>query len=86
MTAYHKGIDIAADAGTSIVAATDGEVIIARYSSSYGNYIMLQKGEVKTVYAHCQELLVEVRKHSYKRTRNSKSWCDRRCNWCTFAL
>ena len=61
MTAYHKGIDIGADTGTPIYASTDGEVVIARESPSYGKYIMLQNGEVKTVYAHCNELLVGVR-------------------------
>lgn len=58
ITAYHKGIDIGADTGTKIFAATDGEVIIAKDSPSYGNYIMLQNNEVKTVYAHCNKLFV----------------------------
>ena len=62
ITAYHKGIDIAADIGTSIVSATDGEVVISKYSPSYGNYVMIQKEEVKTVYAHCSERLVSVRR------------------------
>lgn len=62
ITAYHKGIDIGANTGTPIYASTDGEVIIARDSPSYGKYIMLQNNEVKTVYAHCNELLVGVRR------------------------
>lgn len=62
MSTYHKGIDIAAVTGTSIVAATDGTVIISKSSSSYGNYIMIENGEVKTVYAHCSKLLVPVRR------------------------
>lgn len=62
MTAYHKGIDVGADTGTPIYSATDGEVVIARESPSYGKYIMLQNGEVKTVYAHCSKLLVGVRR------------------------
>lgn len=61
ITPDHKGVDIAADMGKAIVASTDGEVIISKYSSSYGNYIMIQNQEVKTVYAHCSELLVNVR-------------------------
>lgn len=72
MTAYHKGIDIGADTGTPIYAATDGEVVIARESPSYGKYIMLQNNEVKTVYAHCSELLVGIRRQSVKRTRDRK--------------
>lgn len=76
VTAYHKGIDIAANTGEIINAATDGEVVISRYSSSYGNYIMIQNNEVKTVYAHCSELLVSVRRYNYPRSRNSKSWSN----------
>lgn len=62
MTAYHKGIDIAINTGTPVKASTEGEVIISKYSPSYGNYIMLQTGEIKTVYAHCSELLVKERR------------------------
>lgn len=62
VSAYHKGIDIAANTGTSIVASTDGKVIISKYSSSYGNYIMIENGEVRTVYAHCSKLLVGIRR------------------------
>ncbi len=62
ITAYHKGIDIAVDTGTKIVAATEGEVVIARSSASYGNYVMIQNNEIKTVYAHCSKLLVNVRR------------------------
>ena len=47
---------------TPIYASTDGDVIISRNSPTYGNYIMLQNGEVKTVYAHCSALLAKVRR------------------------
>lgn len=77
VTAYHKGIDIGANTGTSIVASTEGDVIISKYSPSYGNYVMIQNNEVKTVYAHCNELLVSVRRKSKPRSRNCKS----RSNW-----
>ena len=51
----HHGIDIAlpggALAGAPIVAAADGEVIISRYSSSAGNWIILYHGNsTYTVY------------------------------------
>ena len=50
----HKGIDISASTGASIVAAADGEVVIATYSYSAGNYIMIDHGGgVSTVYMHC---------------------------------
>ena len=55
----HQGIDISAPTGTSIVAAAAGEVVIATYSSSAGNYVMLSHGGgVYTVYMHASSLLV----------------------------
>ena len=55
----HQGIDISASTGASIVAAADGEVVIATYSYSAGNYIMIDHGGgVSTVYMHCSQLLV----------------------------
>ena len=59
----HHGIDIAlpggALAGADIVAAADGEVVIARTSTSAGNWIVLYHGNsTYTVYMHCQRLLV----------------------------
>ncbi len=74
VSTYHKGIDIGANTGTSVVASTKGKVVISRNSQSYGNYIMIEEGEIKTVYAHCSELLVPVRSRSYTRTRNCKGW------------
>ncbi|MBO5071109.1 MAG: peptidoglycan DD-metalloendopeptidase family protein, partial [Roseburia sp.] len=40
----HKGIDIGAAYGADIVAAADGTVITATYSSSAGNYVMIDHG------------------------------------------
>lgn len=55
----HKGIDIGAGTGAAIVAAADGDVVIATYSYSAGNYIMIDHGGgVSTVYMHCSQLLV----------------------------
>ena len=57
----HKGIDIGAPTGTNIVAAASGSVIVAGYSSSAGNYIMISHGDgIYTVYMHCSKLLVSV--------------------------
>ena len=56
----HKGLDIGASTGADIIAAADGEVVIATYSYSAGNYIMLDHGGgVSTVYMHCSQLLVK---------------------------
>ena len=55
----HQGIDISASTGASIVAAADGTVVIATYSYSAGNYIMIDHGGgVSTLYAHMSGLAV----------------------------
>ena len=57
----HKAVDIGASTGTDIIAAADGQVSIATYSASAGNYIMLNHGGgVTTVYMHCSKLLVSA--------------------------
>ena len=56
----HKGIDIPAPSGSSIVAAADGKVVISTYSYSAGNYIMIDHGGgLTTVDMHCSQLLVK---------------------------
>ena len=58
---YHKGIDIGAPTGTTIVAAAGGSVVTASYSVSGGNYIMIYHGNsTYTIYMHCSKLLVSV--------------------------
>lgn len=59
MTSDHKGIDIAANSGTNIKAATAGTVTVAEENSEYGKFIKIQNGEVMTVYAHCKSLKVK---------------------------
>lgn len=60
----HRGMDIRGNGitGASIVAAGGGTVIIsASAHGSYGNYIVVDHGNgIKTLYAHCQSLLVGV--------------------------
>ena len=60
---YHSGTDIAAPAGTPILAAADGTVTIANgtdlWGGSYGYYIKLDHGEgMETLYAHCSAITV----------------------------
>jgi murein DD-endopeptidase MepM/ murein hydrolase activator NlpD len=56
----HGGIDIAAEKGTDIYAAYDGVVTMAGYSSTYGNYVIIEhSSNIKTLYAHCSKLLVK---------------------------
>ncbi|MDR0979450.1 MAG: peptidoglycan DD-metalloendopeptidase family protein [Lachnospiraceae bacterium] len=60
---YHQGIDIASSgiSGTNIIAAASGVVVISTYSSSAGNYVMINHGGgVYTVYMHASKLYVSV--------------------------
>ena len=58
---FHNGIDIAVNAGASIVAAKAGRVIAAGYHYSMGNHVILDHGSgVYTVYMHSSKLLVTV--------------------------
>ena len=58
---FHAGEDIAANSGTSILAADGGTVATATYSSSYGNYVMINHGGGRvTLYAHMSSMAVSV--------------------------
>lgn len=55
----HNGIDIGCDTGTPIVAGESGTVIGSAYSSSMGNYVLIDHGGgVTTVYMHNSVLCV----------------------------
>ncbi len=57
----HNGIDLAAPYGTKILAAYDGKVVAAAYSSSMGNYVMIDHGSgLYTLYMHCSSLSVST--------------------------
>ena len=57
----HKGIDIGASYGAAIVAAADGVVKSATYSSTAGNYVMIDHGGgLYTVYMHCSSMSVSA--------------------------
>lgn len=56
---FHNGIDLASPSGSRILAAYDGEVVAADYSSTMGNYIMIDHGDgLYTIYMHASSLLV----------------------------
>ena len=56
----HGGVDIAAEQGSEIRAALAGAVRSAKSDSSSGNYLIIDHNEsLATMYAHCQQLLVE---------------------------
>ena len=54
----HTGVDISAPNGTPIYAAQSGAVIIAGYSSAWGNYVVINHGNgITTLYAHMSKIL-----------------------------
>jgi lipoprotein NlpD len=64
-SAPHKGIDISANKGTTVLAAKSGKVI---YSGDeipgYGELIIIDHGDqISSVYAHNSQLLVKVGKY-----------------------
>ena len=55
----HTGIDLAAPTGTPIRATADGRVSMAKFYSSYGNYVQIEHGaDVQTRYAHMSAIAV----------------------------
>jgi Membrane-bound metallopeptidase len=55
----HNGIDFAAPIGTPAYAAADGTVTVARYSSSAGNYVVINHGGgLVTKYMHFSAIYV----------------------------
>lgn len=56
----HRGIDLAAPAGTPVQAAAAGRVTFAGWQRGYGLVIILDHGAFKTKYAHNSENLVRV--------------------------
>jgi murein DD-endopeptidase MepM/ murein hydrolase activator NlpD len=58
---YHKGVDIAVDSGTKVLATKEGKVVTATYSSSAGNYVAIYHGGgLYSYYMHCSQLNVSV--------------------------
>lgn len=61
--ANHKGVDLAAPAGTPIYAGDGGTVIYAQFAtfpySGYGNLVIIKhSSSTVTMYGHCSKLLV----------------------------
>jgi murein DD-endopeptidase MepM/ murein hydrolase activator NlpD len=58
---FHPGLDIAADEGTPIAAASAGRVISAGPDGGYGNLIVVDDGNgVTTRYGHCSQIFARV--------------------------
>lgn len=58
----YNGVDIGAPAGSPIVAAASGEVIVSRgagWNGGYGNYVVIRHGNgTQTLYAHNSQNIV----------------------------
>lgn len=56
---FHNGVDMAAPSGSPIRAAYDGEVVASDYSSTMGNYCMIDHGDgLFTIYMHASSMSV----------------------------
>lgn len=61
--ASHNGIDLGAPNGTDILAAENGEVIVASWWNGYGNTVIIDHGNgVWTLYGHIRNDGIKVRK------------------------
>ncbi len=59
MGSGHRGADICAAYGTTIIASDSGTVVAAGWHYSYGNYVQIDHGNgYTTLYAHMSEILV----------------------------
>ena len=53
---FHNGVDLAAPAGSNILAAYDGEVVAVSYTAAMGNYVMIDHGGgLFTIYMHASK-------------------------------
>lgn len=70
----HEGIDVGLPVGSDIKAADGGVVTFAGYSSSYGNYVIIDHGgNISTLYGHNSKLLVKKGDKVYKGQLIAKS-------------
>jgi murein DD-endopeptidase MepM/ murein hydrolase activator NlpD len=58
---YHDAVDISCPTGTDVIATGGGTVLSAKWSGSYGYFIVIDHGfGIQTAYAHNSKLLVEA--------------------------
>lgn len=57
---YHRGLDMAAPAGTPIYASRSGKVLKSAFSPLYGNYVVIEHIDgYQTLYAHMSKSLAK---------------------------
>lgn len=59
----HKGRDYAAATGTPIYAAASGTVTTVSSSAARGYYVVINHGDISTLYQHCSATFVSVGQH-----------------------
>ena len=63
----YNGVDLAAPSGTEVLAAAEGDVMIAKnsgWNGGYGNYVVIQhENGSQTLYAHESSVIVYVGQH-----------------------
>jgi murein DD-endopeptidase MepM/ murein hydrolase activator NlpD len=63
-TRYHYGIDINLETGDEVLAVFEGTVRVARYSPSYGYYVIVRHlNGLETLYAHLSQINVSAGKY-----------------------
>lgn len=63
VSSYHQGIDIAANLGTKIACAMEGDVTLVSSEGGYGKQIRIANGDILTIYGHCNEIYVKEGEH-----------------------
>ena len=82
----HTGTDIAAETGTKIISATDGNVTLSSTTGDYGKHIKFQINDVVIVYAHCSKLYVNEGDTIKQGQEIAEVGSTRKCNRPTFAF
>jgi murein DD-endopeptidase MepM/ murein hydrolase activator NlpD len=63
-TRYHYGIDINLETGDEVLAVFEGTVRVARFSPSYGYYVIVRHlNGLETLYAHLSQINVSAGKY-----------------------
>lgn len=57
---FHTGVDLAAPAGTPILAAYAGKIVSVASSPIYGNTVLCDHGGIFTRYCHCETITAAV--------------------------